>query len=123
VYLISALAKEGAKIQAYDPAGMTRARLELQQEISSKNLTLLDDPYLALEGADALVVLTEWQKFRSPTFSKIKKAMRGTHLLDGRLLYEPRLVEREGLTYHGVGVPEKNSMSALKETYASARVH
>jgi UDPglucose 6-dehydrogenase len=57
----------------------------------------------ALQGADVLAIVTEWQEFRSPDFEAIKSALKEPVIFDGRNLYDPAFVERFGVTYHGIG--------------------
>jgi UDPglucose 6-dehydrogenase len=67
------------------------------------DLVLADSPEAALEGADALVVLTEWKAFWSPDFARIKSTLRTPVLFDGRNIYDPLEVEAAGLAYYGIG--------------------
>jgi UDPglucose 6-dehydrogenase len=60
-------------------------------------------PMAALEGADALVIVTEWKEFRSPDFDRIKATLKSPVIFDGRNLYEPSLVQQAGLTYESIG--------------------
>jgi UDPglucose 6-dehydrogenase len=60
-------------------------------------------PMAALDGADALIIVTEWKEFRSPDFEDIRKRLREPVLFDGRNLYDPAMVRGAGLEYHGVG--------------------
>jgi UDPglucose 6-dehydrogenase len=64
-----------------------------------------DDPYAALEGADALAIVTEWKAFRSPDFARIKTALNDAVIFDGRNLYDPAVVSAAGLEYHAIGRP------------------
>jgi UDPglucose 6-dehydrogenase len=57
----------------------------------------------ALAGADALVIITEWKEFRSPDFDEIAKQLKSKQIFDGRNMYEPSVVKRAGLKYHGIG--------------------
>ena len=74
------------------------SRLELLGD-----LELCDEPYAALQGADALAVVTEWKAFRSPEFDAIRVALKTPVLFDGRNLYDPEVVEGAGLAYYGIG--------------------
>jgi UDPglucose 6-dehydrogenase len=98
--LIEALWAAGAKVRAYDPVAMTEARRIYGER---PELVLVDGSESALEGADALAIVTEWQEFRSPDFERMRDALRHRVIFDGRNLYEPALVRSFGLTYHGVG--------------------
>ena len=60
-------------------------------------------PLAALQGADALVVITEWKQFRSPDFAKLKAALKDAAVFDGRNLYDPAEIEAAGLAYYGIG--------------------
>jgi UDPglucose 6-dehydrogenase len=62
-----------------------------------------EDAYAVLEGADAWLLVTEWQEFRRPDFVRIKKAMRGNLVLDGRNIYDPAALRGLGFEYHGIG--------------------
>jgi UDPglucose 6-dehydrogenase len=98
--LMEALWEAGAKVQAYDP----EARDEAQRLYpNQKGLKLCESAYAALEGADALAIVTEWQEFRSPDFDDIKRALRDPVIFDGRNLYEPDIVSALGLTYYAMG--------------------
>ncbi len=98
--LIEALWQEGAKVRAYDPQAMEEAG-RIYGERS--DLSLLDDSYDALQGADALVVVTEWKNFRSPDLQRIKDALKQAVIFDGRNIYDPDLMRQEGITYYGIG--------------------
>jgi UDPglucose 6-dehydrogenase len=76
------------------------------------DLVLCDDPWAALEGADALAVVTEWKVFRSPDFARIKTMLKTPVIFDGRNLYEPAMVEAAGLDYYGIG--RGRSVSAVE---------
>lgn len=66
-------------------------------------LTLVDEPMAALDGADALLIVTEWKVFRSPDFDEIKARLRQPLIFDGRNLYEPALVRSHGIEYFPIG--------------------
>jgi UDPglucose 6-dehydrogenase len=98
--LIDALLAAGAKVQAYDPVAMA----ECQKIYAGKGgIDFCKSPEAALEGADALAIVTEWQEFRSPDFAHIKKSLRSPVIFDGRNLYDPSLVAREGIQYYAIG--------------------
>ena len=98
--LMEALWAAGAKVRAYDPEAMEETkRIYPDQD----GLTLCDSSYEALEGADALVIVTEWQEFRSPDFRKIEDMLADNVIVDGRNLYEPETVEALGLKYYAIG--------------------
>jgi UDPglucose 6-dehydrogenase len=98
--LLAQLWEAGAKVRAYDPeAGAEAARIFGARD----DLVLCDSAAAALEGADALVVVTEWKQFRSPDFALLKAALGDAVVFDGRNLYEPAEVEAAGLAYYGIG--------------------
>lgn len=98
--LMEALWEAGAKVQAYDPEAMKEA-----QRIygNRDDLSLCGTKEAALKGADALVIVTEWQEFRAPDFDFIKQALKEPVIFDGRNMYEPRRMARRGLGYYSVG--------------------
>jgi UDPglucose 6-dehydrogenase len=98
--LMEALWAAGAKVRAYDPVAMDEARRIYGVR---PDLALVDGAEAALEGADALAVMTEWQEFRSPDFELMHDALRHRVIFDGRNIYDPALVRSYGLTYHGIG--------------------
>jgi UDPglucose 6-dehydrogenase len=98
--LMEALWEAGASVRAYDPEAMEEtARIYPGHD----GLTLCDKAYDAVEGADALVIVTEWQEFRSPDFKVLKHKLADALVVDGRNLYEPESVEALGLKYYAIG--------------------
>ncbi|MBA2689438.1 MAG: UDP-glucose/GDP-mannose dehydrogenase family protein [Burkholderiales bacterium] len=100
--LIDGLIERGASVKAYDPIAMDEARRLYQGE---RRLHYATSPMDALQGADALAIVTEWKEFRSPDFAAIKAALKAAAIFDGRNLYEPAHVRRHGLEYYAVGRP------------------
>jgi UDPglucose 6-dehydrogenase len=98
--LMEALWAAGAKVRAYDPVAMPECRRLYGER---PELTLCDTAPEAVQGADALAIVTEWQEFRSPDFEFIKGALRTSVIFDGRNLYDPAQMAREGFGYHAVG--------------------
>jgi UDPglucose 6-dehydrogenase len=98
--VISELLAAGATIRAFDPVAMNEARRVLKDR---QGITYTDDAHSALEGADALLLLTEWQEFRSPDFDLIRGKLKQPVIFDGRNLYNPELMKRFGFEYYGVG--------------------
>ena len=90
----------GIKIKAYDPEAATNAFAELDGKIE-----ISDDSYGIIDGADALVIFTEWQEFRNPDFEDIAKRLKNPVLFDGRNLYDPSYIKKQGIEYHCVGRP------------------
>lgn len=98
--LMEALWKAGAKVQAYDPEAMN----ETQRIYGPRHdLYLMGTKEAALQGADALVICTEWQNFRAPDFEVIKKALKQPVIFDGRNLYDPERLANRGFIYYGIG--------------------
>jgi UDPglucose 6-dehydrogenase len=98
--LMEALWDAGARVRAFDP----QARGETARIYGARDdLVLCEDPWPALEGADALAVVTEWKVFRSPDFARIKTLLKTPVIFDGRNLYDPAMVEAAGLGYYGIG--------------------
>jgi UDPglucose 6-dehydrogenase len=98
--LLESLIAAGARVQAYDPEALEEAR-RLYPDV--KNLSLHDSAYAAIDGADALAIVTEWQEFRSPDFGRLKEALSDRVVVDGRNLYDPKLMEMNGLRYYAIG--------------------
>lgn len=100
--LMEALWQAGAKVQAYDPAAMEEAeRLYGERQ----DFTLAESPETALQGADALVIVTEWNVFRSPDFQHIKNSLSEPVIFDGRNLYNPTELRANGFSYYAIGRP------------------
>jgi UDPglucose 6-dehydrogenase len=102
--LIEALWAAGASVRAYDPVAMGEAKRIYG---TRPDLLLVDNAESALEGADALAICTEWQEFRSPDFGRFKNVLKQPVVFDGRNLYEPALMAREGVRYFAIGRGER----------------
>ncbi|HEX9778605.1 MAG TPA: UDP-glucose/GDP-mannose dehydrogenase family protein [Geopsychrobacteraceae bacterium] len=98
--LMEKLWAAGARVQAYDPQAMEETRRIYGERA---DLILCPDPERALVGADALVVITEWQAFRSPDFEEIRKVLHRPVIFDGRNIYQPAWLEQQGFVYYGIG--------------------
>ncbi|HEX6364120.1 MAG TPA: UDP-glucose/GDP-mannose dehydrogenase family protein [Albitalea sp.] len=98
--VLAELARRGASIAAYDPVAMPEGRRVLRDV---PRLDFVDSPVAALEGADALVVITEWKEFKSPDFEAIKSRLKQPVIVDGRNLYDPALMDALAIEYHGIG--------------------
>jgi UDPglucose 6-dehydrogenase len=96
--LIDALLAADAKVRVHDPEAMPNVR-----ELYGERLHYADRPYGALEGADALVLVTEWPEFRNPDFEVMKRLLANRVLFDGRNLYDHRQMETLGFTYYAIG--------------------
>ncbi len=98
--VIQDLLEAGATVTAYDPVAMREARHCFPDE---PRLTYADNQTAALEGADALIIVTEWREFRSPDFDTIKAKLKQPVIFDGRNLYDPKPVRSMGIEYHAIG--------------------
>jgi UDPglucose 6-dehydrogenase len=97
--IVTALEDAGAKVRAHDPAGMDQARALLP------DVTLCADPYECARGAEALVIVTEWDAFRALDFKRLAELMASPSIVDLRNVYRPEDVRRGGFRYVGVGIP------------------
>jgi UDPglucose 6-dehydrogenase len=98
--LMEALWEAGAKVQAYDPEAMNETQRIYGNHDS---LLLTGTKEAALKGADALVVVTEWQVFRAPDFDFIKQMLSQPTIFDGRNMYDPKRLSKKDITYYSVG--------------------
>jgi UDPglucose 6-dehydrogenase len=96
--LIEALLGAGAAVRGYDPAAMHEAKKQLGERI-----TFCSRSYEALEGADALVIVTEWHDFRHPDFERMKTLLKRPLVIDGRNIYDPAKMQDLGFEYHSIG--------------------
>jgi UDPglucose 6-dehydrogenase len=97
VPIIKTLLKEGAKIRAYDPVSMAEAEKILP------DIKYCKDPYNTLKGADALIIMTEWNQFRNLELDKIKALLNGPFFFDLRNIYDPQKMREKGFQYYSVG--------------------
>ena len=98
--LIAGLLEHGAAVVAYDPVAVAEARRAFGD---TARLSFASSPLAAADGADALVVVTEWKEFRSPDFAELKRRLKQPLLFDGRNLFDPAQVRATGLEYFGIG--------------------
>jgi UDPglucose 6-dehydrogenase len=98
--LMEALWAAGAKVRAHDPEALKETD---HLYPNRSDLVLCEDAFDAIEGADALVVITEWKAFWSPDFARIAAALTHPVIFDGRNIYDPRAVEAAGIAYYGIG--------------------
>jgi UDPglucose 6-dehydrogenase len=96
--LLDALLAEGVKLRVHDPEAMANVRA-----IYGDRLVYCDRPYGALEGADGLAIVTEWQEFRNPDFEVVRRLLRERVIFDGRNLYEPKTLAGYGFKYYAIG--------------------
>jgi len=98
--LLDQLWDAGASVRAYDP----EATAEAERLFGVRaDLVLCEQPYAALEGADALVVVTEWKEFRSPDLERVRATLKEPVIFDGRNIFEPKAIEAAGIAYYGIG--------------------
>jgi len=98
--LIESLWNAGAKLQAYDPEAMKEC---LRIYGKRDDLTLMETQELVLKDADALIIVTEWKHFKAPDFDLILKLLKAPVIFDGRNLFEPKRLEKQGITYYSIG--------------------
>jgi UDPglucose 6-dehydrogenase len=98
--IIEALLQAGAQVRAYDPVALDEARRVFSDKVG---LTLCKNAYEVADGADALVIATEWKEFRSPDFDRLKSSLAAAVIFDGRNLYDPSVLQRFGFTYYAIG--------------------
>ena len=98
IRVVDGLLEAGARVRAFDPEAMEEARKRYGERIEFGGSN-----YEAAEGADGVLVLTEWNEFRSPDFPRLKKLLRRPVVFDGRNLYDPAAMRRQGFIYHSIG--------------------
>jgi len=103
--IIQALVADGAKVRAFDPAAMEEAAKahNLKDDIEAGRVVLCETNYEALHGADALIVVTEWNEFRLPNFERLKSQLTEPLIFDGRNIYNPKQLRELGFTYYSIG--------------------
>jgi UDPglucose 6-dehydrogenase len=104
--LLRELVERGATVSVYDPVAMAEARRVLELDLAEEQLACVrftNTPMEALDGAAALVIVTEWKAFRSPDFEQIKARLVNPVIIDGRNLFDPGLMTEQGIEYHGIG--------------------
>lgn len=112
--VIAALLRAGARIVAHDPIAVEETQRVLALDFADApqlldNISYAKSPMAAVEGADALIIVTEWKAYRSPNLERLKTTMKSPVVFDGRNLYEPALMKAAGVIYHGIG---RNSLHA-----------
>ena len=98
IFLVQALLQEGSKITAYDPAAMDRTK-----EVMSSPIKFANSAYEAAHGADALLILTEWEEFANLDLQRLRQELKYPIVIDGRNLYDPEVMAAQGFTYYSVG--------------------
>ncbi|MBI1852314.1 MAG: UDP-glucose/GDP-mannose dehydrogenase family protein [Planctomycetes bacterium] len=100
ITLIDSLLAAGAKVRASDPEA-----IDMAWRLYGDKITYCHKNYEACEGADALVIVTEWNEFRRPDFDKLKSLLKNPVVFDGRNIFEPKRLRSMGFTYYGIGMP------------------
>ncbi len=112
--LIEKLLESKVKVKAYDPEA-----IETSRKILNDKIEYCSTPYEALENSDALIIVTEWNEFRTPDYEKIKKMLRKPVIFDGRNLYDLSKMEEMGFTYYSIGrrtiIGKQNGHNKLRE--------
>jgi UDPglucose 6-dehydrogenase len=98
--ILAELFRRGATAVAYDPVAMDETRRIFGDE---PRLRYVNRPMAAVDGADALVIVTEWKEFRSPDFDRIRASLKHPVVFDGRNMYDPAVMRTSGIEYHGIG--------------------
>jgi UDPglucose 6-dehydrogenase len=98
--LMEALWEAGASVRVYDPEAMDECRRIYGER---PDLIYCENQMEALDLADALIVVTEWKLFRSPDFARIKQSLKQPVIFDGRNIYDPALLQRDGFSYYAIG--------------------
>jgi UDPglucose 6-dehydrogenase len=115
--LVEELSREGCKVRAYDPAAMERAK-----EALGNGIEFATDAYHAAEGADAVLILTEWEEFANLDLQRLRSVVKYPIVLDGRNLYDPAVMTEHGFSYYSVGRPaalcEETAARATKKERA-----
>jgi UDPglucose 6-dehydrogenase len=103
ISIVEALEAAGVQVRGYDPEGMEQARPLMP------NVEFCRNPYEAAEGADAVVIVTEWDVLRALDLQRLARGMKQPVLVDLRNVYPPEEVESEGFTWHGIGRPARDA--------------
>jgi UDPglucose 6-dehydrogenase len=101
--VIEVLLSKGCNVEAFDPVAMDNAR-----KVFGNRITCKDNAYDVLNNADALVIHTEWNEFRTPDFDEMKELMKTPFIFDGRNLYDPKKMSEKGFSYYSIGRPYEN---------------
>jgi UDPglucose 6-dehydrogenase len=119
LFLVQSLLQEGCKITAYDPAAMERT-----QEAMNSEVKFAGSAYEAAQGADALLILTEWEEFANLDLDRLRRELKYPIVIDGRNLYDPEVMASHGFTYYSVGRaashPDGVPAATLKNTVRKA---
>jgi UDPglucose 6-dehydrogenase len=118
IALVTGLVDMGSIVRAYEPVGVEQAKKVLTEEI-----TYCSSAYEAAQGADVLVVVTEWQEFRGLDFGRVRKAMRCPLIVDLRNMYRQQEIVGRGFHYVGVGLPRLPALGKLEPPKPAVRFH
>jgi UDPglucose 6-dehydrogenase len=111
--VVRGLAERGARVRAHDPEAGHEAERYFEDLIGRGALTLCEHNYDCLEGADALMVLTEWGPYRNPDFARVLSQLSEPAVFDGRNLWDPERMRELGFHYVSVGRPPRGARAAL----------
>lgn len=117
IRIIDALLERGAQPVVYEPAALASLQARYGERVR-----LVDDEYAALEGADGLCVLTDWDPFKTPDFRRIRESLRCPVVFDGRNLYDPQTLDEHGLLHYSIGRPDPDRMLVIERLGAAASV-
>jgi UDPglucose 6-dehydrogenase len=117
--IVRGLAERGARVRAHDPEARHEAEHHFADLLESGRLLILEKNYDCLEGADALLVLTEWQQYRRPDFDRIRTMLKEPVVFDGRNLWEPERMRERGFRYSSIGRPTVAPLQAVKSSAVS----
>jgi UDPglucose 6-dehydrogenase len=116
--LLGSLWAAGARVRAYDPVAMPEARRLFGEH---RGLDLCASALQALEGADALAIVTEWPEFRSPEFAEMRQRLKAPVIFDGRNLYDPAQMKAQGWRYYAIGRGVRHRNAAHEDVHAAVR--
>jgi UDPglucose 6-dehydrogenase len=102
IRVIQRLAAAGAQLRCYDPRACRNAAAMFPENAA---IAFVDDPYDAVQGADGLLILTEWSEFRTPSFDRMRSQLRQRVIFDGRNLYQLATMQRQRMEYYSIGRP------------------
>jgi UDPglucose 6-dehydrogenase len=104
IVIIESLIERGARVRAHDPEARHAA-----EHVFGKKIEIVGQPYEALDGASALLLITEWNEFRRPDFAKVKSLLRHPVIFDGRNIWPGQKLMADGFEYHGIGVRDSRN--------------
>ncbi len=117
--ILNELAKQGARFKVYDPKAMDEAKWRLAN--LKDRITYCQNEYEAIEGSDALVILTEWNQFRSLNLSRVKELLKEPYFFDLRNIYKRDMMEKAGFYYFGVGQGKRDDLIAGQQQVAATK--